>query len=369
MHDTLYTTGAISAALAFMLAACGSPEATAPAPEAATPAPKVAAVNTLPSEVFDLSHWNITVPTDVNEDGKVDVVKIKDIQSYSHSDFFYVNNDGHVVFASPNKALTTANSSNTRSELRYMSRGSATKTKTAAPGNNFSLRSHPNADNFASVGGRMEATLQVDHVGTRAGNPDRPAAYSAVIGQIHSVKDKPQEGVFGYGNEPLKIYFKKYPDHDTGSVFWNYERNLAKEHPDRTDIDYPVWGNGWRNTDNPGAAGIPLGQPLSYVVNVYEDVMYLEFSTAGKPTKTFTINLADNVDANGKVDAKDNPKGYAGDSHYFKAGIYNQCSTKDAPGIWYAACPGTGDWATDKANGDYAQATFHRLVVTDAKPM
>jgi len=100
MHDTLYTTGAISAALAFMLAACGSPEATAPAPEAATPAPKAAAVKTLPSEVFDLSHWNITVPTDVNEDGKVDVVKIKDIQSYSHSDFFYVNNDGHVVLQS-----------------------------------------------------------------------------------------------------------------------------------------------------------------------------------------------------------------------------------------------------------------------------
>jgi len=50
-------------------------------------------------------------------------------------------------------------------------------------------------------------------------------------------------------------------------------------------------------------------------------------------------------------------------------GIYNQCSTKDAPGVWYAACPGTGDWATDKANGDYAQATFSRLVVSDARKM
>jgi len=104
-------------------------------------------------------------------------------------------------------------------------------------------------------------------------------------------------------------------------------------------------------------------------VNVYEDVMHLEFSTAGKPTVSYKINLADNVDANGKVDAKDNPLGYAGDSHYFKAGVYNQCSTKDQPGIWYAACPGTGVWETDKANGDYAQATFSRLVVTDAKPM
>ena len=96
--------------------------------------------------------------------------------------------------------------------------------------------------------------------------------------------------------------------------------------------------------------------------------MALEFSTAGKPTVKFSINLADNVDASGVVDAKDNPKGYAGDAHYFKAGMYNQCSTKDAPGVWYAACPGTGIWETDKANGDYAQATFSRLVVTDAKP-
>ena len=83
----------------------------------------------------------------------------------------------------------------------------------------------------------------------------------------------------------------------------------------------------------------------------------------------YQINLADNVDANGEVDALDNSQGYAGDAHYFKAGIYNQCSTKDAPGVWYAACPGTGDWETDKANGDYAQATFSRLVVSAAQPM
>ena len=188
------------------------------------------------------------------------------------------------------------------------------------------------------------------------------------MGSEMCIRDR-QTGIYGYGNEPLKIYFKKFPDHDTGSVFWNYERNLAKEDPNRTDIAYPVWGNVWTNAEDPGNAGIPLGQSLSYVVNVYDDVMHLEFSTQGKPTKTFKINLADNIDANGKVDTLDNPTGYAGDAHYFKAGIYNQCSTKDAPGVWYAACPGTGDWATDKVNGDYAQATFSRLVVSDAKPM
>jgi len=311
MKHSLLITSFMTSALAIALTACGDTQAASPAP-VDNPAKSAA-----------------------NNDGKVDKVKVKDIQTYSHPDFFYMNTDGHMVFTAPNKATTTPNSSNTRSELRYMSRGSNTKIKTH----------------------------------DRAGNPDRPAAFSAVIGQIHAIKDKPQSGAFGYGNEPLKIYFKKYPDHDTGSVFWNYERNLAKADPNRTDIAYPVWGNIWTNTDNPGSAGIPLGQELSYVVNVHKDVMHLEFSTPGKPTVKYKINLADNVDANGKVDAKDNPKGYEGDAHYFKAGIYNQCSTKDAPGVWYAACPGTGIWATDKANGDYAQATFSRLVVTDAEPM
>ena len=358
MKNTLVITGA----LALTLSACAKSE---------TKAPEVPAipVSALPADHIDLSHWNITVPTDVDNNGKVDVLKVADMASYSHPDFFYANEDGHIVFAAPNKALTTANSSNTRSELRYMSRGSDTSIKTAAPGNNFALRAHPQAESFAAIGGRMEATVKVDHVARRAGNPDRPPAYSAVIGQIHAIKDKPQTGAFGYGNEPLKIYFKKYPNHETGSIFWNYERNLAKEDPNRTDIATAVWGNIWTDPSDPGAAGIPLGQPISYVVNVYENVMHLEFSTAGKPTVKHQINLADNVGADGVADTKDNPKGYEGDAHYFKAGIYNQCSTKDAPGIWYAACPGTGDWATDKANGDYAQATFSRLVVSAAQPM
>ena len=368
MKYTLLITGA----LALSLTACGaqktaSPDATGLGQEAS--AAPMAGGSAVPADKFDLSHWNITLPLDANNDSKVDIVSVADIQTYSHPDFFYLNADGHMVFAAPNKALTTPNSSNTRSELRYMSRGSNTKIKTGSPGNNFALRAHPDADSFASVGGRMEATLTVDHVARRAGNPERPAAFSAVIGQIHATKDNPQSGAFGYGNEPLKIYFKKHPNHDTGSVFWNYERNLAKEDLNRTDIVTAVWGNVWTNSEDPGSAGIALGQPLSYVVNVYDNVMHLEFSTAGKPTVRHQINLADNVDANGIVDLKDNPKGYAGDAHYFKAGLYNQCSTKNAPGVWYAACPGTGDWETDKANGDYAQATFSRLVVRDPKPM
>ena len=58
----------------------------------------------LPGDVIDLSYWNITIPTDIDNNGKPDKLKIPEISGVEHPDFFYVNGDGHVVFASPNKA-------------------------------------------------------------------------------------------------------------------------------------------------------------------------------------------------------------------------------------------------------------------------
>lgn len=322
----------------------------------------------VPASVFDLSHWNITLPDDKDGNNKPDTVSVADIQTFSHPDFFYLDDQGRMVFTSPNKAITTPNSSNTRSELRYMLRGDNTQIKTKAPGNNFSLAAQDGASQFGAIGGKMQATLQVDHVSLNAGYPDKFPAYSTVIGQIHAVKYDGASNGFGYGNEPLKIYYKKFPGHETGSVFWTYERNLAKEDPKRRDIAYAVWGNTWDNPANPGQSGIALGEEISYEVNVYQDTMHLTFDSPRLGRVTHSINLTNNIDAKGNVDSDDNPLGYTGDAHYFKAGAYNQCSTKDDPGFWYAACPGTGDWATDKANGNYVQVRFSRLVVSEGTP-
>ena len=194
-----------------------------------------------PSDKFDLSHWNITLPLDADGDEKIDSVSVADIQNYSHPDFFYLNDNDEMVFTAANKAMTTPNSSNTRSELRQMLRGTNTDIGTHAPGNNFALQANPAGEIF---GGRLNATLKVNHVAERAGHPEKYPAYSMVVGQIHADKSDGQmaEGRgFGYGNEPLKIYYKKWPRHENGSVFWNYERNLEKDDPDRTDIAYPVW--------------------------------------------------------------------------------------------------------------------------------
>lgn len=322
----------------------------------------------VPADKFDLSHWNITVPLDKNKDKKADIVTVKKIQKFSHPDYFYLDENGGMVFASPNKAQTTKNSSNTRSELRYMLRGKNTGIKTHSAANNFAVQARKDSDKFGSVGGRMDATLHVDHVAKRAGNKSTKAAYSVVVGQIHATKYDSTKSGFGYGNEPIKIYYKKFPGHDKGSVFWNYERNLAKKDKNRKDIAYPVWGNTWENSADPGAAGVALGDEFSYTINVHENTMHLTFSSPGRKTVNYSINLANNVDAYGQVDELDNKYSYGGDSLYFKAGVYNQCSTKKGGGDWYAGCPGTGDWEVDKANGDYAQATFTKLVVGQSTP-
>ena len=334
----------------------------------APPAPK--ANVQVPSEKFDLSLWKMTVPTDINNDGKVDEISVKEMQTYQHPNYFYLDSDGNMVFTTPNKAFTTPNSSNTRSELHQVLSGmSEVSSDELALVNNFAIKSHANAESYGQIGGNLQATLKVNHVAKRATHTEKYPAYSVVVGQIHAVKDPAtvakNEG-FGYGNEPLKIYFKKWPDHQYGSVFWNYERNLPKKDPNRVDISYPVWGELWDESKAPGEKGIALDESFSYEVNVYEDTMYLTFTTERHEPVTYEINLADNVDANGEVDEFDHAQGYIGDANFFKAGAYNQCSIKDDPGFWYAACLGTGDWETDKKNGDYAQVTFSRLVTGPA---
>ena len=324
----------------------------------------------VPGDSFDLKFWKLTLPLDDNNDGKVDEIGVRSLQKYSHPDFFYIDQNGFLVFTAPNKATTTSGSSNTRSELRQMLRGRNTSIGTHDAKNNFSLKAHRGSRSFADVGGQLEATLRVLHVARNAGHGSKKPAYSVVVGQIHADKDQDvinSGNGFGWGNEPIKIYYKKWPDHQTGSVFWTYERNLPSDDPNRTDIAYPVWGNTWENPEDPGEEGIALGQMFNYNINVYRNTMYLTFRTAD-PSKTVTyeVDLSDNVDPYGNVDEKDNPKGYSGDAMYFKAGAYNQCSTKDDPAMWYTACEGTGDWETDRANGDYASVAFRRIQLSGA---
>ena len=312
----------------------------------------------VPADKFDMHNWKITIPADINQDGRVDEIEGVAMMSYSHEDFFYVDKDGNLVFEVQNKAITTKNSKNARSELRKMARGANFGVGTHDPKNNWALSSHPDAAAFSAIGGTLAATVKVNHVSEHAKYPEKYPAHSVVVGQIHAEKDKAQIAAktgYGHGNEPLKIFYKKFPGHKYGSVFWNYERNLAKKDPNRADIAYPVWGNTWENPAEPGKAGIALGEEFSYRVDVKGTMMYLTFETAKHKTVKYEIDLSK------AVDDKDSPTGYAKDAFYYKAGAYGQCSVNDTHPVWGPGCEGTGDFTIDKKNGDYNSVTFTAL--------
>ncbi len=313
----------------------------------------------VPADKFDMRNWKITIPSDINEDGKVDEIEGVAMLSYSHKDFFFLDENGDLVFEVHNKAITTKNSKNARSELRQMPRGANfDNILTDSKLNQWALSSHPDAKAYSAIGGTLEATLKVNHVSMHAKHPEKYPAHSVVVGQIHAKKHnaliKAKTG-YGHGNEPLKIFYKKFPDHKYGSVFWNYERNLAKNDPNREDISYPVWGNTWENPAEPGKAGIALGEEFSYQVEVKGTMMYLTFKTERHDTVEYKIDLSKGIDE------KDFPTAYAEDDFYFKAGAYGQCSAQDSHPVWGTGCAGTGDFATDKKNGDYNSVTFSKL--------
>ncbi|WED27508.1 polysaccharide lyase family 7 protein [Vibrio sp. DW001] len=314
----------------------------------------------VPADKFDMRNWKITIPSDINQDGRVDEIEGVAMMSYSHSDFFFLDKEGNLVFEVHNKAVTTKSSKNARSELRQMPRGAKSHINTADKLNQWALSSHVDSESYSAVGGTLEATLKVNHVSEHAKHSERPPAHSVVVGQIHAKKHDEQikaKTGFGHGNEPLKIFFKKFPEQSYGSVFWNYERNLAKNDPNRKDISYPVWGNTWENQEAPGEAGIALGEEFSYKVEVKGTIMHLTFETARHKTVTYDIDLSKGIDD------QDYALGYAQDDFYYKAGAYGQCSVSDKHSIWGTGCAGTGDFSVDKKKGDYNSVTFSKLTL------
>ena len=190
---------------------------------------------------------------------------------YENKDFFFATSDGEeewVVFKTPNAGNTHGTSNNTRTELAQLKKWS------------------PLTD------AKLDATLKVMNVAS-TGDARVAASYSVVVGQIHSSD--------GHENEPFKIFYKKFPGHTKGSVFWNYEINTAGEdNSKRWDFSYPIWGYdfsvvGTEEDTFPQEPeeGIAIGEAFSYQVEVKDGTMYLTFTSEGHPTKTFTKNLID----------------------------------------------------------------------------
>ncbi|MFK8163290.1 MAG: polysaccharide lyase family 7 protein [Lewinella sp.] len=301
---------------------------------------------THPSDVMpSLDKWKILLGN-----GK----SIEDLAGFSDEDYFYHVNDGAdwVVYKTPNGGVTSPNSHNTRTEL----------------GEKGATRWTP------KTGGRLTGTLKVAHVST-SGDARVAASFSVVVGQIHSDD--------GHENEPLKIFYKKFPGHTKGSVFWNYEINTAgDDNAGRWDFSTAVWGYdmakvGAEPTSYPAEPedGVELGEEFSYEVNVYEGIMHLTFTSAGHETKTFTKNLivSDYTDKSAMPqqivtqfvpmgqDGTERQEAYAGEKQFFKQGAYNQTNGRDpATNMVWSTGANTyeGDLEKQYANGDYAEVWF-----------
>ena len=187
---------------AFLLSNCTSNE---PTKNTEDKSEKVAIATTYPSDVIPFfDKWKMLLG---------DGTSIENLVNYEQKDFFYAKNDGStdwVVYRTPNSGVTSKNSSNTRTEL------------------------HQIEEWVPETGGKLTGTLKVMHVST-SGDARVAASYSVVVGQIHSGE--------GHENEPLKIFYKKYPGHEKGSVFWNYEINTEGENSGRWDFSSAVWGH------------------------------------------------------------------------------------------------------------------------------
>lgn len=280
-----------------------------------------------------------------------------DLTNYRDDDFFYVSKKGNtnwVVYKTPNSGVTSRTSSNTRTELGQIEHWTP------------------------EAGGKLTGTLKVMHVST-SGDARAAASYSVVVGQIHSDD--------GHENEPIKIFYKKFPGHKKGSVFWNYEINTEGSNSKRWDYSEAVWGHDFSVVGSSPSSypeepkdGIELGEEFHYEINVYKGIMYLTFTSEGHKTVHFTKSLiesdfATNADIPQQIktlffpigrDGVERSNAYAGEMQYFKQGAYNQTNGKSPETniVWSTGADTyDGDIAKQFENGDYAEVWFKAATV------
>jgi poly(beta-D-mannuronate) lyase len=270
--------------------------------------------NKVPSQNFDLSTWNLSIPTN-NGNGVAKTITVSELNSeYKNDTYFYTANDGGMVFKCPVDGFKTSlGTSYTRVEFREMLRGTNTSIDTKGVNkNNWVFGTAPQADitAAASYDGEMSATLAVNHV-TTTGNSDQQGR--VIVGQIHANDD-----------EPIRLYYRKLEGNTFGSIYF------AHEPAEGSGVEqwHEMIGSRSDSASNP-SDGIALDEKFSYNIKVVGDNLTVTIIREGKADVVKTVVMANS--------------GYntGGQYMYFKAGVYNQNNTGDAD--------------------DYVQATFYAL--------
>ena len=270
--------------------------------------------NKAPSENFDLSTWNISIP-DNSGNGTSTTISVSEInEGYQNSKYFYTADDGGMVFKCPVDGYkTSVNTDYTRVELREMLRGTNTSISTQGVNkNNWVFGTAPTADKNAAAGfdGEMNATLAVNHV-TTTGSSSHIGR--VIIGQIHANDD-----------EPIRIYYRKLKDNTLGSIYFAHEPTDGNG----SEQWYEMIGSRSNSATNP-TDGIALDEKFGYTINVVGDILTVTISREGKEDVVKTVDM---VNSGFNV---------SGQYMYFKAGLYHLNNSGDST--------------------DYAQVTFYAL--------
>ncbi len=291
-----------------------------------------------------LSHWNLILGNGEN---------ISNVAGFEDRNYFYpITDEGKtwLAFKTPNGGTTHGTSNNTRTEL-------AQKLKW-----------------LPEERAVLAATVKVMAV-SESGRNDVSASHSTVIGQIHSSD--------GFENEPLKIFYKKYPGHKKGSVFWHYEINPAGDsNSKRWDFSSAVWGNDFsvigtsaNTVPEEPLEGIEIGESFRYTIIVKNGEMKLIFESENHPTKIFIKNLIQSdYTADSCIHSQtkelffplgqnglERPDAYLNEGLFFKIGAYNQTNGKP-----YASNPNwcsdaethKGDLSRQYSTGNYTEVWF-----------
>lgn len=300
--------------IAFLPVPCDSMKCVTNKPLVSPEIPDVPQPGNKPYQNIDLTSWYLSIATDADGNGKADNIQEWDLQQgYEHPELFYTADDGGVTIRSYIKGTRTSkNTKYTRTEMREMLRkGDKSHSTKGVNKNNWVFGSAPEEDKIAAGGvdGTLDVTMKVDHT-TSTGVVHQVGRF--IIGQIHDQDD-----------EPIRLYYRKLPNRDTGTVYFAHENTLKG-----SDDYYDLVGG----LDGIVEDGIALGEVFSYQIKVVGNTMTVTLSREGKDDAVQVVDMSKSgYDVGGKY-------------MYFKWGAYNQNNS------------GNPD--------DFVQATFYKVNAT-----
>jgi len=294
----------------------------------------------------------------------------------STAPYFFTGPDGGMVFKSPvDGARTSANTSFPRSELREYVRGGVTRrpnnetiSTSGVNENNWVLGYQPqnlifddngrdeNIQNVGGRNGRLAATLRVNRVTVTGASDDVGVT---IIGQIHAEND-----------EPIRLYYRKLPNLNVGSVYVVHEIRRARDGDNPNDgrlgRDIPDINLVGSSSDSPSsnqtqqilAEGIALDELFSYEIINDGSLLIVNLIRGDFDAPiiaTTTIDMATVVNLRDGAENDPIGSGYdrADEWMYFKAGAYTQNNT--------GAITGFGENGNE---ADFDLITFYRLSVS-----